>query len=191
MSRRNGHNGARAQKQVEAKKELQDKQAKNQLRNKQHQANIQQAQQELKEEKAVYLDKLMETDMSDAGLQLLDNMVDPAFILGNISDAEYHDIKWFMQAMYVKLRGAFPIEESCVTGDVRAFVLDDRDEDLSPLSDQQRIIIAQMIKGVTMIASRSKGGFQQEMNVKSISVSEVMDQDNDNEDSVKLGLFGG
>jgi hypothetical protein len=185
------HNSAHAKKQLEQKKEIQQERGEQQLRNTAHQQNIQSARQQLEEEKAVYLERLMETDMSDAGIQLLDNMVDPAFILGNISDAEYHDAKWYMQTMYVKIRGAFPVEESCVTGDIRAFVLDDRDEDLDPLTDQQRIIIAQMIKGVTFLFSRSKDGFQQEMNVKSISVSEIMDGDNDEDDSVKLGLFGG
>lgn len=183
-------NGARAQKHLEKKEEMQEKQMEEQRKNTQHKHNLQQSQQEVAEKKAVYLDKLMETGMSDAGTNLLDNMLDPAFILGNISDAEYHDIKWFMQGIFLKIKGAFPPKKSCVTGDVRAFVLDDSTENLEPLSDQQRIIIAEMIKGTTMIASRSKGGFQQEMNVKSISVSEVMDNsEDDKKRKGGLGLF--
>lgn len=155
-----------------------------------HQQNLQMTQQQFEERKAVYLEKLMQTDMTDAGINLLDNMVDRSFILGNITGAEYHDIKWQMQVMYLKIKANFPPEESEVTGDIRAFVLDDKDENLEALTGQQRTIIAQMIRGITMLVSRSKDGFQQEMNVKSISVSEVMDSDERGDDSVKLGLFG-
>jgi len=125
--------------------------------------------------------------MSDAGIKLLDNMVDQSFILGNITEAEYHDIKWQMHAMYVKIKSNFPPQESAVKGDLRAFVLDDVDEDLQPLTGQQRTVIAQMIRGLMMLVSRSKRGFQQEMNVKSISVSEVMSPDE--EEEATLGLF--
>jgi len=183
---------ARAEeRQKKNKKELTEYQGDLQTRQQAHQQNLSAAQQQLEGEKAVYLDKLMETDMSDAGIKLLDNMVDQSFILGNITEAEYHDIKWQMHAMYVKIKSNFPPQESCVSGDVRAFVLDDYDENLEPLTGQQRTIIVQMIRGVMMLVSRSKDGFQQEMNVKSISVSEVMNPDDDEDDSLTLGLFGG
>lgn len=177
-------------RQVEEKKEMQREQARVQKQNTQHQHNLQNATDQFEQEKAQYLDKLMETDMSDAGINLLDNMVDRSFILGNISEAEYHDIKWEMHGMFIKIKANFPPQESTVTGPLRAFILDDRDEALRPLSGQQRVIIAQMIRGITMLVSRSKEGFQQEMNVKSISVSEVMDPDEE-EDSLRFGLFGG
>jgi len=176
---------------TENQKDLADHQAETKMRQQAHQQNLSVAQQQLESEKAVYLEKLMETNMSDAGIKLLDNMVDQSFILGNITEAEYHDIKWQMHAMYVKIKSNFPPQESAVTGDVRAFVLDDYDEGLEPLTGQQRTIIVQMIRGVMMLVSRSKGGFQQEMNVKSISVSEVMNPDDGEEDGLKLGLFGG
>jgi hypothetical protein len=193
MSQRNGRR-AKAQAKMQDKKmekqaEIQEKRDKRQRQNTLHQQNLQLSQQ-VEHEKAVYLEKLMQTDMTDAGINLLDNMLDRSFVLGNINDAEYHDIKWQMQVMFLKIKSHFPPEESEVTGELRAFVLDDRDEKLEPLSGQQRTIIAQMIRGITMLVSRSKDGFQQEMNVKSISVSEVMDADETDEDSVKLGLFG-
>lgn len=194
MSRRNGarERAQLQQQQMEQKEEMQQERDKRQRRNNLHQQNQQMGlQEEFDREKAVYLEKLMQTDMSDAGINLLDNMVDRAFILGNISEAEHHDIKWQLQAMFLKIKGVFPPEESEVTGGLRAFVLDDPDEALTPLTGQQRIIIAEMIRGITMLVSRSKDGFQQEMNVKSITVSEVMDADEEEEDSVKMGLFGG
>jgi len=195
MSSNGRRNGRREQwKMEQAKMEQQEEAQQNrderQLRHQQHQQNLQMAQQ-IESEKAVYLEKLMQTDMTDAGINLLDNMVDQSFILGNITEAEYHDIKWQMQAMYLKITSNFPPEESCVQGRVRAFVLDDRDENLESLTGQQRTIIAQMIRGIMMLVSRSKDGFQQEMNVKSISVSEVMNSEDEEQDGLKLGLFGG
>lgn len=195
MSSNGRGNGRREQwKMQEAKMNKQEEAQQNrderQLRHQQHQQNLQRAQQ-IESEKAVYLEKLMQTDMTDAGINLLDNMVDQSFILGNINEAEYHDIKWQMQAMYLKITSNFPPEESCVQGRVRAFVLDDRDENLESLTGQQRTIIAQMIRGIMMLVSRSKDGFQQEMNVKSISVSEVMNSEDEEQDGLKLGLFGG
>jgi len=178
------------QQKLDRQETAQEERDQRQLTQSMHQQNVQMAEQ-IEQEKAIYLDKLMDTKMTDAGVNLLDNMVDQAFILGNISDAEYHDIKWQMQAMFLKIKSNFPPEESCVTGEVRAFVLDDRDENLRPLTGQQRTIIAQMIRGVMMLVSRSKEGFQQEMNVKSISVSEVMNPNESDDDGLKLGLFGG
>lgn len=191
-SRQRRSNGASVGKQMDRKEEMQAERDKRQRHNNLHQQNQQFGhKQQFEEQKAVYLEKLMQTEMSDAGINLLDNMVDRSFILGNIDDAEYHDLKWQLHAIYLKIKGVFPPEESEVTGDVRAFVLDDPDENLKPLTGQQRIIIAEMIRGITLLASRSKDGFQQEMNVKSITVSEVMDPESDEDDSVKLGLFGG
>jgi hypothetical protein len=182
MSRRNGGS---LEKQVE----LQEEKAESDFERSVGQQGLQMAQQ-MEEVKQNHLERLMETDMSDAGINLLDNMVDRSFILGNITEAEYHDVKWEMHGMYIKIRSAFPPQGSKITGDVRAFLADDEDEALEPLSSQQRIIIAQMIRGVMMIVSRSKGGFQQEMNVKSINVSEVMNPDDGSDDRLMSGLFG-
>lgn len=191
MSRRNGRR-AKAQakmqdKKMEKQSEIQAERDRRQRESSIHQQNIQRSEQ-MDHKKAVYLEKLMQTDMNDAGIELLNNMLDRSFILGNITEAEYHDIKWQMHGMFLKIKAHFPPEESVVTGELRAFVLDDSNENLEPLTGQQRTIIAEMIRAITMLVSRSKDGFQQEMNVKSISVSEVMDPDEDEEES-KLGLF--
>lgn len=144
---------------------------------------------DFEEEKAKYLDKLMQTEMSDAGIDLLDNMVDRAFILGNISAAEYHDLVWEIHGLWLKIKAAFPPKASDMQGELRAYILDDPDEALTALSDQQRTIIAQMLRGLALLASRSKEGFQQEMNVKSITVSEVLNPEDDDEDKLLKGLF--
>jgi len=174
--------------ETETRKELAQHQSEEQRKNQAHQANLA-TQTEIEKEKAAYLEKLTETGMSDAGINLLDNMLDRSFVLGNITEAEYHDIKWQMHAMYLKIKSNFPKKESCATGDMRAFILDDETEALEPLTGKQKTIIAQMIRGITMLVSRSKGGFQQEMLIKSISVSEVMDESGDDDDGSLLGLF--
>lgn len=144
---------------------------------------------ELEEAKARYLEKLSETGMSDAGLSMLDNMVDRSMALGNLKDAEVHEIKWRLHTLFIKICSQFPPKESSIQGPVRAFVMDDAGENVTALSDRQRNIIAQMIIGINVFVSRSRGGFQQEMMVKSINVSEVMDPDSNDEDGLMKGLM--
>lgn len=136
--------------------------------------------------KAQYLEKLTRTGMGDAGINMLDNMVDRSFVLGNLKDAEVHEIKWRLHTLYLKIKAQFPPQESDVTGPVRAFLYDDADENMDPLSDQQRNIIAQMLIGIHVYISRSRDGFQQEMMIKSINVSEVLDPEDEDE-----GALGG
>lgn len=186
MSSRNG--SRRGRDPVEAKKEMQEEQARQQRLNSANQHNLQKAQKEIDQKKSQYLERLLKTGMTDAGINMLDNMVDGSFALGNISDAEYHEIKWDMQALFLEIKACFPPQESEVQGDVRAFLLDDADERVEALTDRQKTIIAQMIKGIQVMVSRSKGGMQQEMLVKSISVSEIMEEDEDQESA--WGLFG-
>jgi len=138
--------------------------------------------------KARYLEKLTKTGMTDAGISMLDNMVDRSFVLGNLTDAEVHEIKWRMHTMYLKIQAQFPPRRSDIQGPKRAFLYNDPDENLYALSDQQRHIIAQMIIGIHVYVSRSRDGFQQEMMIKSINVSEVMDPDEEGDQSA-LGFF--
>lgn len=144
---------------------------------------------ELEEAKARYLEKLSETGMSDAGINMLDNMVDRSMALGNLKDAEVHEIKWRLHTLFIKICSQFPPKESSLQGPVRAFVMNDSGENLNALSDRQRHIIAQMIIGITVFISRSRGGFQQEMMVKSINVSEVMDPDESDDEGLLKGLM--
>lgn len=144
---------------------------------------------ELEEAKARYLEKLSETGMSDAGINMLDNMVDRSMALGNLKDAEVHEIKWRLHTLFIKICSQFPPKESSIQGPVRAFVMDDSGENLNALSDRQRHIIAQMIIGINVFISRSRNGFQQEMMVKSINVSEVMDPDDNDDDGLLKGMM--
>lgn len=154
----------------------------------QHTQNMAEGGEGIDRAKAQYLEKLTKTGMGDAGIEMLDNMVDRSFVLGNLKDAEVNEIKWRMHTLYLKIKAQFPPKESDVTGKVRAFLYDDSSEDLEPLSDQQRNIIAQMLIGIHVYVSRSRDGFQQEMMIKSISVSEVLDPDEEDSDD---GLIGG
>jgi len=154
----------------------------------QHSQNMQgDPEQQFQNAKAQYLQKLTQTGMGDAGIDMLDNMVDRSFVLGNLKDAEVHEIKWRLHTLYLKIKAQFPPQESDITGAVRAFLYDDTDENLEPLSDQQRNIIAQMLIGIHVFVSRSRDGFQQEMMIKSINVSEVLDPEDEEESS--LGGF--
>ncbi len=172
---------------VKERAKLTEKQAEEKRKNAAAKAGLQNGQ-SFDQSKKEYLDKLLRSGMSDAGINLLDNMLDESFVLGNIDAAEYHDLRWQLRAIYVKIRSNFPPAESEITGDERAFILDDRTEAVTPLTGQQRTIIAEMLRGLALRASRSKDGFQQEMLVKSINVSEIVEDGQDQQEGM-LGLF--
>lgn len=139
--------------------------------------------------KAEWLDRLAKTDMNDASINLLDNMVDRTFVLGYLSDAEVNEIKWRMHTMYLRICALFPPKNSQMQGPVRAFFFDDPDQNRTYLTDEQKTIIAQMIIGISVYVSRSKDGFQQEKMVESITVSEVRNPDEEEEDGLMRGIF--
>ena len=182
--------GMTPEEQMKKQQEQQKERDRRKLRANGHQTNLQSAhQRDFESAKQQYLEALMQVDMSDAGIDLLDNMLDRSWMLGNLTEEEYHDIKWQLHSLMLRIESHFPPAESCVTGDVRAFILDDADENLEPLTGQQRTLIAQMIKGLSVVVSRSKDGFQQEMNVKSISVSEITEPADEKDATERLGLF--
>lgn len=140
------------------------------------------------EVKAHYLDKLADAGLSDAGADILDNMVDQSMALGNLSAAEVHEIKWRLHVMYIKIKANFPHQESDIQGKLRAYYFDNRDEDITALTDKQKIIISQMLIGISVFISRSKQGFQQEKLVEQIRVSEVRNPDDNQDDGLVRGL---
>ncbi|UPV72970.1 hypothetical protein M0R89_10460 [Halorussus limi] len=157
----------------------------------QHRGNFQRGMQTagLAAEKAEWLERLAQTDMSDASINLLDNMVDRTFVLGYLNDAEINEIKWRMHTMYLRICALFPPKNSQMQGPVRAFFFDDADQNRTYLTDEQKTIIAQMIIGISVYVSRSKEGFQQEKMVESITVSEVRNPDEDDDDDLMRGIF--
>lgn len=156
-----------------------------------HGRNVAQPADSFEMQKAQYLDRLAQTGMSDAGTKMLDNMVDRTFMLGNLSEAEVNEIKWRLHVQYIKIKARFPHQESVVQGKYRAYCFDDRSQDITALTDEQKIIISQMLIGIAVYVSRSRGGFQQEQLVKSISVSEVRNPDEEEEkDGIIRGLLG-
>lgn len=173
--------------EVEEQRRRQQRQFENELHNRNVAGG---AGDEFQSHKAQYLERLADSGMSDAGTRLLDNMIDKTFVLGNLSDAEVHEIKWRLQVMYLKIKARFPHQESDIQGELRAYYFDDPDENIEALSDAQKIIISQMLIGIGAYVSRSRHGFQQEQLVKQINVSEVRNPDEENEDGVIRGLMG-
>lgn len=138
--------------------------------------------------KAEYLDRLTQTEQTDAGIQMLDNMLTQDFVLSNLTRAETDEIKWRLHTMFLKIKSEFPPEGSSLQGEYRAFLFDDPAENINSMSGKQEIIISQCLIAITARVARSRDGFQQEQMVKSISVSEVVNPDKDS-DSTKRGLF--
>lgn len=171
---------------IKAQQEERERQRKHDL----HSNNISSAssaKEGFEQQKAEFLDRLTDTGMSDAATNILDNMFTQNWVLGNISGAEKHEVKMRLQTMFLKIKAMFPPEESDLQGAYRAFLYDDRDENINALTDKQQIIISQAIIALsTVVVSRSEGGFQQDKFVEQISVSEVR-----NPEEEKDGLLAG
>lgn len=169
------------------RKNLQKEQAKNGI----HQRNVSGSASPFGQDghlASQYLQTLSDTTLSQGTITVLDNLLTQDFVLGNLTDAEYNELKWLTRATTRAVYAMHPRHDSALTGERRAFLLDDPDETLEPLTDQERITIENFIRGVFMRASRARDGWQQEQMSKTYTVSEIRDED-DNEDSLMRGLF--
>lgn len=135
-----------------------------------------------------YLKTLSDTTLSQGTITVLDNLLTQDFVLGNVTDAEYNELKWLTRLTSRKVFAMHPRHDSALVGERRAFLLDDPDETLEPLTEQEKITIENFIRGVFMRASRARDGWQQEQMSKTYTVSEIRDED-DNDDKLMKGLF--
>jgi len=118
----------------------------------------------------------------------LQNLLASDFVLGNQTDAETSEFKWMVKLQELEYFCIHPQIESCVQGEYRSFLLDDKTEKISSLTSSEKIQIKQAILGAVSRSSRSRDGWQQEMNASVFAVSErrnVSDQQ-----PRKRSLFG-
>lgn len=145
-----------------------------------HSTNLQQAQSMAPDfnDRREYLEAVIEDQLDDATVGMLRNMTSPDFILSNLENAEITEIKKLRRITYKKVVAAHPHPDAIMQGDLREQVYDDGDA-LKPLSQNQKVLIDQYIRGAFARLARSRDGFQQEQFGKTISASERKDSDSD------------
>lgn len=124
---------------------------------------------------AEYIDKLTQTELNDATVSMLANMLSRDWVLANMSDAEVNETRWLSRVMLLRVESLHPGPDSVWTGEFRKFCADNEQQALEPLTSAQRTEIFELIQGVIARATRSRDGWQQDKLNESISVSERRD----------------
>lgn len=133
--------------------------------------------QQLLADPSQYFDELMKTEVDDHTVGLLKNMFGREMMLGNIDEADYHEVRWLARNLIEFVYAEHPDERSTFVGNRRKMLSGDYGDGLRPLNGIQRAWIEMSVFNFLFIVSRSKSGFQQEMNSKTINVQEARRQE--------------
>jgi hypothetical protein len=161
-----------------SREEMQEEQRQQQL----HQMNLNGARQEAERPMdTAYIDKMTGHQLEQGTIDLLSNLLDQDFMLGNLSDAEVHEYRWLVRVLRLEIEALHPNEDSIWQGRLRAVAFDDPTDALPSLSEQDLSIIEQFLMGVIARATRGKDGWQQEMFNKTIQASETREVGEDDD----------
>jgi len=163
-------------------KSEEEKAREEQREEREHNTNLSaaQAQAEQPMDKA-YIDKMTDHQLSQGTVDILSNLLDQDFLLGNMTDAEIHEYRWLARVLRLEVESLHPNQDSVFQNELRMIAFDDRAQNLPPLDDVDKAVIEQFLMAVIARATRGKDGWQQEMFNKTISASErreVSDDDN-------------
>jgi len=128
-----------------------------------------------------YIQQMTDHDLQDETVDMLSNLLDRDFMLGNLSEAEVHEYRWLARVMTLEIEALHPNRSGILQGEVRAMAFDDRDNGFQPLSEREKAKIEQFIMAVISRATRGRDGWQQEMFNKSISASETREVNADDD----------
>jgi len=119
----------------------------------------------------------------------ISNMLSRDWVLANLTDAQEHDIRFKLEVMKLKIIGMHPPEEG-ISGNLRAFLMDDPSEQLQPLTQQERILIDELFETLKSRISRGRAGFERKQQNTSIAQTQRNESDDDDRGSSGWGLFG-
>ena len=144
----------------------------------QEQMNLQAAQAEAERpmDKA-YIDKMTDHQLEQGTIDILSNLLDQDFLLGNMTDAEVHEYRWLARVLRLEVEALHPSQGSVFKDDLRMIAYDSGDQRLPPLDEVDKTVIEQFLMGVISRATRGKDGWQQEMFNKTITASETREVD--------------
>jgi len=128
-----------------------------------------------------YIDKMTDHQLSQGTVDILSNLLDQDFLLGNLTDAEVHEYRWLARVIRLEVEAIHPGQDAIFQGDLRMVAYDDRAQRLPPLDEVDKAVIEQFLMGVISRATRGKDGWQQEMFNKTITASERREVDGDDD----------
>jgi len=155
--------------------EVRDEQRRQQL----HQMNLDGARTQSESMDRTYIREMTDHELDQGTVDILSNLLDRDFMLGNLSDAEVHEYRWLARVLRLEIEALHPNENSIFEDSVRMIAFDDRKDKLPSLSEQDLTIIEQFLMAVIARATRGKDGWQQEMFNKTIQASETREVGDD------------
>lgn len=149
-------------------------------RSQQHQMNLSAARADAERpmDKA-YIDKMTDHQLSQGTVDILSNLLDQDFLLGNMTDAEVHEYRWLARVLRLEVESLHPNQAGVFSDELRMVSFDDGGQKLPPLDEVDKTVIEQFLMGVIARATRGKSGWQQEMFNKTITASETREVDDD------------
>lgn len=131
----------------------------------------------------------LEEKLQPATIKKIQALLNKQWILSNLTEAETHDRMYKLEAMKLKILDQHPPEDTVIAGPLRAALYDDPEEDLRPLTQQERITIDQLITTMKNMVARSRGGFERKQINTSIARSETESSDVSEESGMFDGLL--
>jgi len=123
-------------------------------------------------ERRAYMEGVLDSELDDATVKMMENMLASDYMLGNLKDSEVHELKHLRKIIMRTILAAHPNEPSIMKGGLRNQVYDEG-ESLPSLNSTQRVKLAQAIQGAFVNLTRGREGFQQEQFAKTITESHV------------------
>lgn len=109
------------------------------------------------------LQDLTETDLKEGSKDILRNLVTKDFVLANFSEAEVNEVKWSIRTKQEMFFAIHPDQECEVTGDDRAAINDDPTDQLTPLTQEEKLVAQTFFDGVETRITRARDMKQQEI----------------------------
>lgn len=128
------------------------------------------------------------SDLQEVTIAKLQSMLSRQWILSNLTEAQEHDIRYKLEVMKIKIYGTHPMDGSSMTGATRAFLYDDPMEDLLPLTQQERLLVDEVIETIKAMVTRGRAGFERKQMNTSIAQTESH-QKKEGDNGSGLGLF--
>lgn len=138
-----------------------------------------------------FLEGVLATDkLQDNTIVRLQEYVDRTWFLSNLKDAEAWDQRRKLDVMKYKMKGVHPPQESVIQGPIRAFLLDDEDENLQALTAQERAEIDAFFDTLKSIVTRGREGFERKSLNTEVRESRTRSDTFEEDDSGgRFGLF--
>jgi hypothetical protein len=164
---------------VKAESELRDQDHERQLETTGAQTAHQNAAQQAEAIRDNLLTFLTESDLQEGTKDLLRNYASKSFILGYLQSEEVTELKWELRIAHEQYMALHPGAESEVVGGDRAYINDDTDDQLKPLSGKQKLQLATFMQAIWTNITRARDMKQQEIMKTQIARTETERNDGD------------